>query len=292
MTTPSPPHPPPPLLSLGAASVPKLCCWLRCPPAGQESRLLSHVVCQKFCFVVLVVVYWRIKVGTFQLERHISLCPIPSNAERAPKAGLQRRKTLRHSCTENNTAKMKMNDSLWFIKASLLWSSHRKGIGSVLLVDYKWPWPVLKKGWDTHNSCTTLSSASCINESSWNWAESRANTIVRLGTGVIWRHLGLNPAPVDPQWFMFNDLIAYCWLYRHIGIQLYFIGMLRWKCATFKYSMTAEYGGECHCPCVCWCHISHFLWCTIRQHFSYKGHSQEQKWLFPAYAKTQTVMKW
>lgn len=106
---------PTPLLSLSAASVPKLCCWLRCPPAGQESRLLSHVVCQKFCFVVLVVVYWRIKVGTFQLERHISLCPITSNAlksERGPKDGLQRRKTLRHSCTENNTAKMKMNDSL------------------------------------------------------------------------------------------------------------------------------------------------------------------------------------
>lgn len=31
----------------------------------------------------------------------------------------------------------------WFIKVSLLWSSQRKGIESVLLVDYKWPWPVL-----------------------------------------------------------------------------------------------------------------------------------------------------
>lgn len=118
----------------------------------------------------------------------------------------------------------------------------------MLLVDYKWPWPVLKKGWDTHNSCATLSSASCINESSWNWAESRANTIVRLGTGVIWRHLGLIPAPVDPQWFTFNELI-YCWLYRHrhTGIQLYFIGMLKWKYATFlfrllslKYTLIAQ----------------------------------------------------
>lgn len=46
--------------------------------------------------------------------------------------------------------------------------------------------PFFKKGQDTHNSCATSSSASCINEPGWKWAAGRANTIVWLESGVIW----------------------------------------------------------------------------------------------------------
>lgn len=53
---------------------------------------------------------------------------------------------------------MKMNDSLWFIRASppvLSENGGEEGRGKekeerpALLLDYKWPWPVLKNGWDT-----------------------------------------------------------------------------------------------------------------------------------------------
>lgn len=92
--------------------------------------------------------------------------------------------------------------------------------------------PFLKR-WDTHNSCTTSSSASHINGSSWNWAESQANTIVWLEAGVIWRHLGLNPASVDPQWYMYIHCI-YWWPYsRHKVIQFYFMGIFKWKKTMF-----------------------------------------------------------
>lgn len=107
---------------------------------------------------------------------------------------------------------------------SLLWSCLRRGEGGrgeqevgqkqpVLPVDYKWPWPVLKKGWDTHNSCATSSSASCINESTWNWAESRAETIVRLQTGVTLRHLGLKPISSR------SMLVHVQWLYLLLEMQ-------------------------------------------------------------------------
>ena len=106
-----------PPLGLGAERVLKP----HCPPSGQEPSLSIHVACQKFCFVVFVVVYRRMRAGTFQLEGHISLYPVLSdslelNKPQKAEAYITATPPL---FPHREQPSMKMNDALQLIKASL-----------------------------------------------------------------------------------------------------------------------------------------------------------------------------
>lgn len=88
----APPLPPTPAPPQGPQSgeCPDALLWAPLSSSWPRISLSIHVACQKFCFVVAVVVYKRMRLGSFQLARHISLrvpsCVFLSNSEWAPKA--------------------------------------------------------------------------------------------------------------------------------------------------------------------------------------------------------------
>lgn len=202
ITAPVPPSPQQSSPHMGLY-VPKPCCGLcspRSPPTSPSLPWIKssiHVACQKFCFVVAAVVYGRMRLGSFQLSRHISLC-VPSclflqNSLKAPKAEAHLKKKFKKKSTHVISASYSRKRSSRERHGNAVWRwivpvlnkcnqgleliDHGAGINPrplwfiinflrwssqslVLSPGNLWSWPDMTKGEDTHTLSNTPSSAS------------------------------------------------------------------------------------------------------------------------------------